>query len=264
MTTAATGLEALSSKMDVIANNLANVNTVGYKRSRANFEDLLYQIRRQPGTENSLGDVTPAGIQIGTGVNLSSTQLMLDAGNIDTTERQLDIAIQGDGFFQLAVFPDMGQNGIGYTRAGNFFINKDGELVLGNSNGFRLDPTITIPENATSIAIGTDGKVQVTTPDDVTPQEVGQIQLARFANPAGLIARGQNVFSESAASGPPTTGNPSEEGFGSMLQGSLEMSNVEPVRELIDLIQTQRSFELNSQAIKASDEMLRVISTLRQ
>lgn len=117
--------------MDVIANNLANVNTVGYKRSRANFEDLLYQIRRQLRTENSLGDITPAGIQIGTGVNLSSTQLMLDAGNIDTTERQLDIAIQGDGFFQLAVFADMGQNGIGYTRAGNFFINKDGELVLG-------------------------------------------------------------------------------------------------------------------------------------
>ncbi len=264
MNTAATGLEALSVKLDVIANNLANVNTTGFKRSRANFEDLLYQVRREPGVENSLGNVSPAGIEVGTGVKLSSTQLLTDQGSFQNTGRNLDLAIDGQGFFKVKVFDDMGRNGIGYTRAGNFFVNANGELVLGNRNGFTLEPSITIPEDYTSIAITSDGRVNVTTPGSSAPEEVGQIELARFVNPEGLLARGQNVFVETDASGPPIEGNPTEDGFGSIVQGSLEASNVEPVHELVDLIQTQRSFELNSKTIQASDEMLQIVSQLKR
>jgi len=264
MNTSATGLQALSGKLDVIANNLANVNTVAFKRSRVNFEDLLYQVRRQPGVENNLGNVTPAGVEVGTGVKISSTQLNFQSGSMDVTNQKLDLAIEGNGFFKVEIYPDMGPNGIGYTRAGNFFVNKNGELVIGNSNGFRLEPAINIPENATDITIGSDGKVMVNTPNDPEPQEVGQITLTRFVNPAGLLAKGQNVYVETAASGTPIDGNPTDEGFGQILQGSLEASNVEPVKELVDLIQTQRSFELNSQSIQAADDMLRVISSMRR
>jgi len=262
LNTSATGLEALSRKLDVIANNLANVNTVGFKRSRVNFEDLLYQTRRQPGVENSLGDVSPAGVQVGTGSKVSSTQLMLDQGGFDPGSK-LDVAIDGLGFFKVRVFTEMGPNGIGYTRAGNFFVNKNGELVMGNGNGFRLEPGISVQEDYTSVTIGSDGKVLVTVPDGTEPEEVGQIELARFTNSAGLRAVGQNVFVETNASGPPIEGNPTEDGFGSLVQEFLESSNVEPVRELVDLIQTQRSFELNSQSIQAADEMLRIIGRLR-
>jgi len=262
MNTAATGLSALSRKLDVISNNLANVNTVGFKRSRANFEDLMYQVRRQPGVENSQGDISPAGVQVGTGVQLSSTQLMLEQGGfVDGGE--LDMAIDGEGFFKIKVFDDLGPNGIGFTRAGNFFANANGELVLGNRNGFRLEPAVSLPEDFTSVTIGSDGMVLVTVPGNAEPEEVGQIELARFVNSEGLIARGQNIFVESEASGPPIEGNPTEDGFGSILQGKLETSNVEPVRQLVDLIQTQRSFELNSQSIQAADEMLRVVSRMR-
>ena len=264
MNTSATGLEALSTKLDVIANNLANVNTVGFKRSRVNFEDLFYQIRRQPGVENSLGDITPAGVEVGTGVKVSSTQLNFQQGSFEPSSNPLDLAIDGQGFFKVQVYPDMGPNGIGYTRAGNFFVNANGEMVLGNSSGFRLEPPITIPEDATSITVGNDGKVVVTTPGAAEPQEIGQIQLARFINPPGLLAKGQNVYVETAASGTPIEGNPTEEGFGQIMQNSLEASNVEPVKELVELIQTQRSFELNSQSIQASDEMLKIISNLRR
>ncbi|MFA5864409.1 MAG: flagellar basal-body rod protein FlgG [Phycisphaerae bacterium] len=264
LNTSATGLTALTGKLDVIANNLANVNTVGFKKSRVNFEDLLYQVRRQPGAENSLGNITPAGVEVGTGVKISGTQLMFDQGSLEPSNNQLDMAIDGNGFFKVQIFPDMGPNGVGYTRAGNFFINANNELVLGNRNGFRLEPAITIPENYTSIMIGSDGKVQVTTSSDAAAQDVGQIQLAKFVNSSGLLAKGQNVFVETAASGTPIEGNPTENGLGSILQNNLESSNVEPVKELVDLIQTQRSFELNSQSIKSSDEMLRVISNLKQ
>jgi len=261
--TAATGLEALSTRLEVIANNLANVNTVAFKRSRANFEDLLYELRRQPGVENAQGDITPTGIQVGTGVVLSGTQLMLGQGSLDNTSRDLDLAIDGPGFFKVRIFPDMGPNGIGYTRAGNFFVNANGELVLGNRNGFRLEPSVTLPENFESVTVTSDGRVLAKVPGTTTPEEVGQIELARFLNAEGLIAVGQNVFVESAASGPPIEDNPTENGMGSIVQGSLEASNVEPVRELVDMIQTQRSFELNSQAIKTADEMLQVITHLR-
>ena len=264
LNTSATGLSALSSKLDVIANNLANVNTVGFKKSRANFEDILYQIRQQPGTENSLGNITPAGIEIGTGVRLSSTQLIFEQGSMEPSSNPLDIAIDGTGFFRTQIYPDMGPNGIGYTRAGNFFINANNELVLGNRSGFRMEPTISIPEDYVSITIGIDGKVFVTTPGTSEPQEVGQIQLTKFTNESGLLAKGQNIFVETAASGPPIDGNPGEQGLGLILQNNLEASNVEPVRELVDLIQTQRAFELNSQSIQSANEMLRVISNIRQ
>jgi flagellar basal-body rod protein FlgG len=263
MNTSATGLSAMSTKLDVIANNLANVNTVGFKKSRTNFEDLFYQVRRQPGIENSLGNTTPEGIEVGTGVKVSSTQLMFEQGSIETTNNQLDMAIDGEGFFRLQIYDEMGPNGIGYTRAGNFTTNANGELVLGNTSGFKLDPPITIPEDATSITIGSDGKVAVTISGEADTQEVGQIQLTRFINPSGLLAKGQNVYVETAASGTPIDGNPTEDGLGAITQNALEMSNVEPVTELVELIQTQRSFELNSQSIQASNEMLQTISNLR-
>jgi flagellar basal-body rod protein FlgG len=263
MNTAATGLDALSTKLDVIANNLANVNTIAFKGSRANFEDLFYQVKRQPGVENSLGDISPAGVIVGTGVRVSSTQLDFTQGSFEETSNPLDLAIDGNGFFMVEIFPDMGANGIGYTRAGNFFVNPDGEMVLGNSNGFRLEPPITIPDNTTSITIGNDGKVVVTTPGAAEAQEVGQIEMARFINPSGLLSKGQNIYTESDASGPPIEGNPTEDGFGNINQGYLEASNVEPTKELVGLIKTQRAFELNSQSIQASDDMLKVISNLR-
>ncbi len=264
MNTAATGLEALSNKLDVIANNLANVNTVGFKRSRVNFEDLIYQIRRQPGVEDSLGDISPSGIQLGRGVRLSNTQLMMQQGSLEQTSNQLDLAIEGNGFFRIQIYPDMGPNGLGYTRAGNFFINPNNELVLGNSNGFKLDPPITIPDTYTSITFGADGKVSVTVPNSAQAQEVGQIQLTKFTNPSGLLSKGSNIYVESAASGTPQDGTPTENGFGQIIQNSLEVSNTEPTKELVELIQTQRAFELNSQSIQASDEMLKIISNLRR
>ncbi len=263
LSTAATGLNALSSKLDVIANNLANVNTIGFKRSRTNFEDLLYQVKRQPGAENSQGDIAPAGIMVGNGVQLSSTQIMFEPGGVDMTGRPLDLRIEGNGFFQVKVFDDMGPNGIGYTRAGNFMRNANSELVLGNRNGFRLEPPVTVPEDATEIVITSDGTVMTLSPGDTELQDQGQILLARFVNPEGLVARGQNVYVETAASGPPDVLTPTEGGAGAIAQNSLEMSNVEPVTELVDMIQCQRAFELNSQSIKAADEMLRVVSRLR-
>jgi flagellar basal-body rod protein FlgG len=264
MNTSATGLEALSSKLDVIANNLANVNTVGFKRSRVNFEDLIYQNCRQPGVEDSLGNIPPSGIQKGRGVRLSNTQLMMQQGSLESTSNSLDLAIEGNGFFRVQIYPDMGPNGIGYTRAGNFFINSNNELVLGNSNGFKLDPPISIPDNYTSITVGADGTVSITEPGSAAAQEIGQIQLTKFTNPSGLLSRGANIYVESAASGTPQDGNPTENGFGQILQNTLEVSNTEPTKELVDLIQTQRAFELNSQSIQASDDMLKIISNLRR
>jgi flagellar basal-body rod protein FlgG len=264
MNTSASGMEAMSTKLDVIANNLANVNTVGFKRSRVNFEDLFYQVKRQPGVENTLGNISPAGVEVGTGVQVSSTQLDFTQGSFDTTSNELDLAIDGNGFFRVQIYPDMGPNGIGYTRAGNFFTNANGELVLGNANGFKLDPPITIPENATAISVSNDGTVSVTTPNEADQQQVGQIQLSRFINPSGLLAKGQNIYVETAASGTPIDGNPTEDGFGIIQQRALEASNVEPVKELVCMIQTQRAFELNSQSIQSANEMLSTIVNLRR
>ena len=260
---AASGMRAQDKKLDVVANNLANVNTTGFKRSRVNFEDLLYQIKREPGTPNANDEPVPHGIQIGLGVMVSGTQLDFQEGPRDQTDQPLDMAIEGSGFFQVITVYN-GQERTGYTRAGNFTVNSEGNLVLGNSEGALMEPPITVPDDASSISIGRDGRVQVTQPGSATPTEVGQVELAQFVNPEGLKQIGKNLYVETNASGAPITGSPQENGLGAIQQGTLEGSNVDPVRELIDLIQTQRAFELNSQSVKSADESLQVVSNLRR
>lgn len=257
---AASGLNALNTKLDVIANNLANINTAGFKASRADFQDLLYLERAQPGVENAIGDKRPTGLFVGLGVKVSGTHFDLAEGPAQVTNRPLDLRIDGEGYFQVQI--EEGQ--IGYSRNGNFAINADGELVLANDRGRRVIPSITIPTDAEQIEITSDGKVLVVLPGDSQPQEQGQIELATFVNPAGLIPIGENLFTESEGSGPPTTGNPSENNRGSLLQGMLEGSNVDPTRELIELIRTQRAFEMNSQAIRTADETLQAVGQLRR
>jgi flagellar basal-body rod protein FlgG len=257
---AASGLSALSTQLDVVANNLANVNTQGFKSSRANFQDLLYIERAQPGVENSNGDQRPTGLFVGLGVKVSGTQVNFTQGAPITTDRPLDLLIEGNGFFQVQI--EDGQ--LAYTRAGNFTLNADGELVLGTDVGRRLEPVITIPDDAQSITISSDGRVFVSIQGQTEPQEQGQLELATFINPTGLNQAGENLFTESAASGPPIVGIPSEDQFGRIFQGRLESSNVDATFELIELIRTQRAFEINSQAIRAADETLRTVGQLRQ
>ncbi len=260
---AASGMKAQDMKLDVVANNLANVNTVGFKRSRVNFEDLLYQVRREPGTPNADNEPIPHGILVGLGAKVSGTQLNFQAGTQDQTDRPLDLSISGGGFFQVTTFKD-GQRLTAYTRAGNFTINPEGNVVLGNSDGSLMEPPITIPQDQTGILIGRNGEVQVRQSGSPQPSAVGQIQLSSFVNPEGLEQIGNNLYIETVASGPPIQGNPQDEGLGAIVQGTLEGSNVEPVRELIDLIQTQRAFELNSQSIQSADQALQVVSNLRR
>jgi flagellar basal-body rod protein FlgG len=260
---AATGLSALSTEIDVIANNLANVNTNSFKAARVNFEDLLYQELAQPGVENANGDQRPAGIQVGLGVKVSNTERSFAQGPAINTNRSLDLMIDGNGFFPVDILEDEG-DGIGYTRAGNFFVNSDGELVLGNADGPRLEPAISIPPEATNIDITADGQVFVNVPGQVDPQNVGQIQLSIFINPNGLRPLGGNIYVETQASGPPIEGNPGEDGIGTIQQGFLEGSNVDPVTELISLIKAQRAFEMNSQTIQAADQALQVVANLRR
>ncbi len=262
MQSAATGLSALNTNLDVIANNLANVNTTGFKGSRVNFQDLLYMEKAQPGVENSNGDQRPTGIYIGLGVKVSGTQLSLEQGSLISTGRQLDIAIDGAGFLQVGVEPDAAPNGIAYTRAGALTINADGELVLASDQGRRIQPVIQIPDNAESITFNTTGEVFVTIPGQADPQQVGVIETATFINPQGLSQLGENLFGETEASGPPITGQPGDENRGTLQQNFLEGSNVDPTKELIDMIRTQRAFEMNSQTIRTSDEMLRTVSQL--
>ncbi len=260
---AATGLSALSTEIDVIANNLANVNTTAFKGARVNFEDLLYMELAQPGVENANGDQRPAGIQVGLGVKVSNTERDFTQGPAINTDRALDLLIDGQGFFPVDIMEEEG-TGIGYTRAGNFFVNSEGELVLGNADGPRLEPPIAIPPEATDVDITSDGQVYVTIPGQVEPQNVGQIQLATFINPNGLRPLGGNIYVETEASGPPIEGNPGEAGIGTILQGFLEGSNVDPVKELVELIKAQRAFEMNSQTIQAADQALQVVSNLRR
>lgn len=261
---AATGLSALNTKLDVIANNLANVNTSGFKASRANFQDLLYIEKAQPGVENANGDQRPTGLYIGLGVRVSGTQVDFTEGASVNTGRELDLRINGLGFFQVQVEPGLAGSGIAYTRAGNFTLNADGELVLANDQGRRLQPTLNIPQDALSISIDPNGRVFVLQPGQTQPAEVGQIEMATFVNPAGLKQAGENLFVETEASGAPITGNPGEDHFGRLTQGQLEASNVDPAFELIELIRTQRAFEMNSNSIRAADETLRNIAQLRR
>ncbi|MBL8746650.1 MAG: flagellar basal-body rod protein FlgG [Phycisphaerae bacterium] len=261
---AATGLSALNTDLDVIANNLANVNTEGFKSSRTNFQDLMYQEKELPGVENSNGDSRPTGLYIGLGVRVSGTQVDFTQGSPLSTGRTLDLLIDGTGFFQVQVEDGRGPNGIAYTRAGNFAVNRDGELVLANDQGRRLLPSINIPDDAISININSDGRVFTLQPGDSEATEQGQIEIAAFLNPAGLKQIGENLFVESGASGPPITGEPATSNLGRIQSGFLEGSNVDPTKELIELIQTQRAFEMNSNVIRAADESLRVVSNLNR
>jgi len=260
---ASTGLSALSTSLDVIANNLANANTDGFKASRANFQDLLYAERAQPGTENSNGDIRPTGLYVGLGTKISGTQVNFSQGAMQNTGGELDLAIEGDGFFQVEVGDDTGE-GIAYTRAGNFALNADGEIVLATDQGRRLVPSVQIDPNAVGVSIGNDGVVSQLLPGQNEPQIVETLQLATFVNPAGLKQLGENLYLPSAASGDANIGDPLEDGRGGVRQGFLEGSNVDPVIELVNLIKTQRAFELNSQSIQAADEALQTIGRLRR
>lgn len=259
---ASTGLSALSTKLDVIANNLANINTDGFKASRVNFQDLLYIQKAQPGVENANGDLRPTGLAVGLGVKVSGTQVDFSQGSLIATGQELDVAIEGKGFFKVTVQKDLAEGAIAYTRAGNFTLNRDGDLVLANDQGRRLEPTITIPPNTEGVTITSSGEVLAQIAGTAEPQQVGQLELALFINPAGLKQIGENLLVETAASGPPTTGNPSQDGIGQLRQGFVEGSNVNPTRELIGLISTQRAFEMNSQAIRTADETLQTLAQL--
>jgi len=255
---AATGMEAQKLNIDVVANNLANVNTVGFKKSRADFQELLYQDLKTPGAAASEGNQIPSGIQIGLGVKPVAVQKIFLQGDFIQTGNKLDLVIEGDGFFQISM-PD---GTISYTRSGAFKLDSDGRVV--NSDGYPLEPAITIPANTVSITMSSDGKISVLEAGSTTPTELGQIELARFINPAGLRALGKNLFSLTAASGEPTTGTPGTEGIGTLVQGFIEMSNVNIVEEMVNMIVSQRAYEINSKAVQASDEMLQVANNLKR
>jgi len=251
---AKTGLDAQQTRMAVIANNLANVNTTGYKKSRPLFEDLIYQNIRQVGAQANQNNVLPSGMQLGTGVRTVATEKLHTQGNIQQTDNALDVAINGLGFLQI----QMPNGDINYTRDGSLKLDATGQLVT--SGGLLLQPTITVPQDALSVTIGTDGTVSALQPGSATPAQLGQIQTANFINPTGLDPVGENLFRESVASGPPVIGTPGENEYGSLRQGSLETSNVNVVEELVNMIETQRAYEMNSKAISTTDQMLSFVT----
>ncbi|HZW14182.1 MAG TPA: flagellar basal-body rod protein FlgG [Noviherbaspirillum sp.] len=251
-----TGLDAQQTQMDVISNNLANVSTAGFKRSRAVFEDLLYQTMRQPGAQSSQQTQLPSGLQVGTGVRPVATERVFTQGNLQQTGNNKDVAIQGDGFFQV-LMPD---GTTAYTRDGSFMVDNQGQLVT--ASGFAVQPAITIPANATSLTIGRDGTVSVVQAGSTAQTQVGTIQLVTFVNPAGLESKGENLYVETTASGNPSTNTPGTNGAGVLAQGYVETSNVNVVEELVNMIQTQRAYEINSKAISTSDQMLQRLSQL--
>lgn len=255
---AASGMKAQQTNLDVIANNLANVNTTGFKKERAEFEDLLYQIDREPGAPVEPGSTVPTGIQVGVGSRVASTDRLMGQGTVQVTDNPLDLMIQGKGFFQIAM-PD---GSTAYTRAGSFKVDAQGQVVT--SDGYLLEPPITVPEDAMEIAVGENGAVSVKTAGSSTFEEIGQIELARFVNPAGLLAVGKNLFLETDASGTPVVSNPGEDGMGSLVQGSLEMSNVQVVDEMVSLIVAQRAYEASSKAVQTADDMLGIANTLKK
>jgi flagellar basal-body rod protein FlgG len=263
LNSAATGLRALSTRIDVVANNLANAETTAFKRSRVNFEDLMYLVLKQPGATNADGSVSPAGIYVGLGTKISNTQLDTEQGSLESTNRPLDVAIQGNGFFKIKIMDGI-SNGVGYTRNGNFFVNKDGDLVVGMGDGYRLEPRVTIPANTpdNAITIATDGTISVT--NGTTKQKITQLKLSQFVNPQGLNLLGGSIYTETDSSGKPIDNNPGQNGAGTLQQAFLEGSNVDPVKELVTLIKTQRAFELNSQSIQTADQALQTIANLRR
>lgn len=247
---ARTGLDAQQTQLDVIANNLANVSTNGFKRQRAVFADLLYQNLRQPGAQSSQQTQIPTGLQLGTGARPVSTAHIFTQGSLQKTDNSLDVAVNGNGFLQI-LLPD---GTTGYTRDGSFQKDNQGQIVT--SDGYPLSPNITIPANALSVTIGTDGTVSVTQSGSAATTQIGSIQLATFINPAGLQSIGQNLFLETAASGTPTPNTPGTNGAGIVNQGYVETSNVNVAEELVTMIQTQRAYELNSKVVSTSDAML--------
>jgi flagellar basal-body rod protein FlgG len=256
--TAATGMAAQQLNVEVISNNIANMNTVGFKRQRAEFEDLLYQTLVAPGAQSSdQGTVVPTGVQIGAGVKAGSTYRVTTQGSMTRTDNNLDLAIDGRGFFQVT----MPSGEIAYTRAGNLSLNDQGQLVT--SEGYLIEPAVTIPPGTTGISISKDGQVQAGVAGQTAPQVLGQIELASFVNEAGLDAIGGNLLKESGASGPATVGAPGAEGIGTLLQGYTEASNVDPVSEITALIVAQRAYEMNSKVISTADQMLSVSSQLK-
>jgi len=251
-----TGLDAQQTQMDVISNNLANVSTSGFKRSRAVFEDLLYQTLRQPGAQSSQQTQLPSGLQLGTGVRPVATERIFTQGNLQQTSNSKDMAINGEGFFQV-LLPD---GTAAYTRDGSFQVDNQGQLVT--SSGFVIQPAISIPANTQSISVGRDGTVSVTQAGSAAPTQVGALQLTNFINPAGLESKGENLYVETGASGNPSTNTPGSNGAGTILQGYVETSNVNVVEELVNMIQTQRAYEINSKAITTSDQMLQRLTQL--
>jgi flagellar basal-body rod protein FlgG len=249
-----TGVQAQDAKLQAIANNLANVNTVGFKRDRAVFEDLFYQIERQPGAQSDDNTVSPGGVQLGNGTRLVGTQKVFTTGNIQSTGQALDVAIVGSGFLQV-----QRPNGdTAYTRAGQLQVNAQGKIV--NAQGLALQPEITVPANATAVTIGDNGLVTATVSGSTTPTELGRVVLAGFINPAGLQALGDNLYVETPASGTPTEGQPGENALGKIKQGALEGSNVQVVEEMVDMIAAQRTYEMNTKVLAAADSMMQYLA----
>lgn len=255
---AATGMDAQRINIDVISNNLANVNTNGFKKSRADFQELLYQGLKTPGAASAEGSEVPTGIQVGLGVKPAAVQKMFQQGDFASTGNPLDMVIEGDGFFQIAT----PEGDIAYTRSGAFKLDRSGNIV--NSDGYLMEPAITIPIDTLEITIASDGTVSVLQPGANVPAQVGQIATAQFVNPGGLIALGKNLFQPSGSSGDPTTGTPDSEGRGSINQGFLELSNVNIVEEMVNMIVSQRAYELNSKVVQSSDEMLQMANNLKR
>ncbi len=258
MRTAASGMSAQQMNVDVIANNLANVNTTGYKRSKIEFQDILYQKLRTAGVESAAGTEVPVNLEVGYGTKPSATQRNYSMGSLQMTGNALDMAIEGNGFFQV-LMPD---GTIAYTRDGAFKMSADGQIVT--SDGFFVQPGITIPADASEINVSPDGTISVLIPGDAEAQEIGQLELAKFINSGGLQAVGHNLFTQSAASGDPILGTPTLDGYGGINQGYLEMSNVEIVDEMVNMITAQRAYEINSKAIQTSEEMTQIANNLKR
>jgi flagellar basal-body rod protein FlgG len=259
MYTAATGMEAQQLFMDTISHNLSNVNTTGFKRSKVEFQDLIYQTLKEPGVKNQEGEMAPVGIEVGLGVKPGASQKIFEQGSLTQTGNSLDVAIQGDGFFQITL-PD---GTIAYTRDGSFKKTAEGTIV--NSNGYPLAQQISIPQGADQLGVDSStGKITVMMPGQQTSTEIGQIELARFVNPAGLKSIGNNLYAETEASGQPTINAPSEDGMGTLAQGYLEASNVQIVDEMVNMISAQRAYEIVSKSIQVSDEMMQVANNLKR
>ena len=257
LATAATGMEAQQTKLDVTSHNIANVSTNGYKKQRAEFADLIYQTARAPGASAPGGGRTPIGLEVGLGVRVSGVQRIHSEGDMRQTGNQLDVAIEGEGFYQI-----QHPNGnVAYTRDGAFKLDNEGRMVT--TDGYPMVGDLTVPPDATNVTIGADGTVTATVPGTAEPVEVGRIELASFVNPAGLSPEGRNLFLETPASGAPVTGPPGESGIGTTQQGMLELSNVQVVEEMVDLISGQRAYEINSRVVRAADEMLQQTANLK-